>query len=138
MARAIRSTRLLRLAVTARFNTDRMNEHLRCASSSDPTNILAEFNAAEISRWRWRFDRISPGAQLAEYVIHQEDIRTATGRPRSIHHERVTIALQGVQKLPGMKRRGRGPRPRSVRRRALARSRRTMRPDTTKKCPGCG
>ena len=56
------------------------------------------------------FDRLAPGAQLAEFVIHQQDIRRPLDRRRDIPAERLLAALDGVAKLPGVgaKRRVRG------------------------------
>ena len=48
------------------------------------------------------FDRLAPGAQLAEFVIHQEDIRRPLDRRRDIPGERLRAALDGVAKLPGV------------------------------------
>lgn len=109
--RALRSLRLLLLAAASRFSVDRMNDRLHRQSPSDPHEILTALRSADTHRWKWRFDRLSPGAQLAEYVIHHEDIRTAIGRPRDIPHERLRIALEAVHRLPGMRARDRPSRP---------------------------
>jgi uncharacterized protein (TIGR03083 family) len=101
-ARAVASARLMLLAVRSRFNVHRLNDHLRQVAAADPKRILAEFDVADVDRWKWRFDRLRPGAQLAEYVIHHEDIRAAVGRPRDIPDERLRVALAGVKQLPGL------------------------------------
>ena len=110
-ARAINSARLARLALRSRLNIDRLNEHLRQCSPADSRRILEAFGHPDVDRWKWRFDRLSPGAQLAEYVIHHEDIRRAVGRPRTIPPDRLQVALAGVRRLPGVRARARPRRP---------------------------
>lgn len=100
-----RTLQLLVLATTSRFNVDRINHRLQRRSPDEPTEIITALTAADVRRWKWRFDRLSPGAQLAEYVIHHEDIRTAIQRPRTIPQERLDIALDGVLRLPALPRR---------------------------------
>jgi hypothetical protein len=41
------------------------------------------------------------GAQVAEYLIHTEDIRRPLGRRGAIPGEHLVAALDGVSKLPG-------------------------------------
>ncbi len=101
--RWIRSLRLSLLAVSSRFDIDRMNDRLRRRSPTDPEVIVARLSAPDVGRWKWRFDRVSPAAQLAEYVVHHEDVRTAVGRPRDIPHERLRLAVEGVRRLPGVR-----------------------------------
>lgn len=105
-----RTLRLLVLATTSRFNVDRINDRLQRRSPNEPAEIIAALTAPDVSRWKWRFDRLSRGAQLAEYVVHHEDVRAAIRRPRVIPEERLDIALDGVLRLPGMARK-RGQRP---------------------------
>lgn len=114
--RLYRTLRLLLLAATSRFNVDRINDHLRSRSPDEPAEVIAALTAPDVSRWKWRFDRLSRGAQLAEYAIHHEDVRVAIRRPRVIPQERLDIALDGVLRLPGMAGRQRGQRPELTRR----------------------
>lgn len=109
--RLSRTLRLLFLATRSRFNVDRINEHLRSRSPDEPAEIIAALSAPDVSRWKWRFDRLSRGAQLAEYVVHHEDVRTAIQRPRIIPQERLDIALDSVLRLPGMATERRAQRP---------------------------
>lgn len=97
-----RTLRLPVLATTSRFNVDRINHRLQRRSPDEPAEIIAALATPDTSNWKWRFDRLSPGAQLAEYIIHHEDARAATQRPRVIPQERLDIALDGVLRLPGM------------------------------------
>jgi len=106
-----RTLRLLVVATTSRFNIDRVNARLRSRTPDVPAQILAALTNPDVSRWKWRFDRLSPAAQLAEYVIHHEDVRAATRRPRVIPQERLDIALHGVHRLPGMSARNSTQRP---------------------------
>ncbi|MGQ0433679.1 MAG: maleylpyruvate isomerase family mycothiol-dependent enzyme [Microthrixaceae bacterium] len=109
--RSIRTVRLLLLAASSRFNVDRLNDRLRRRSPTDPDVIITRLSAPDVGRWKWRFDRLSPGAQLAEYVIHHEDVRTAIGRPRDIPQERLSFAVDGVRRLPGVRSRSRPSQP---------------------------
>lgn len=97
-----RTVRLLVLATTSRFNVDRINHRLQTRSSDEPNEIVAALVSQDISNWKSRFDQLSPGAQLAEYVIHNEDVRAATQRPRDIPAERLDLAIAGVRQIPSM------------------------------------
>jgi uncharacterized protein (TIGR03083 family) len=103
IGRVVGSGRLLGLVITSRLDVDRLNAYLRARSHTDPDRILAGFGRPAVEGWRWRFDRLSPGAQLAEYVVHHEDIRHAVGRPRDIPPERLQVAIAGVERVPGMR-----------------------------------
>ena len=106
--------RLLGLArhyVGARFNVASLNESLRADALSRQA-IVADLLATET---RHVFDQLSPGAQLAEVMIHQQDIRRALDRPRDIPAGRMVAALDGVFRLPvPSKRRARGLRLRAT------------------------
>lgn len=106
-----RTLQLLISATRSRFNVDRINHRLQSRSPNDPAEIIAGLTAPDVNRWKWRFDRLSPGVQLAEYVIHHEDVRAATQRPRVIPQARLDIALGGVLRLPGMPTRKASDRP---------------------------
>lgn len=117
--RAAGTCRLLGLAIRSRLDVDRLNAHLRARSDVDPDRIVVGFGRTDVERLRWRFDRLSPGAQLAEYVVHHEDIREAVARPRHIPPERLAVAIEGVGRLPGMRSRRDQPTPEGLSGRAL-------------------
>lgn len=80
--------------LTARGSTERLNEALRRRSERQPV---------EGSRTTRRvFDRLAPGSQLAELVIHQQDIRRPLDRARTIPPARLVAALDGVRRVPGI------------------------------------
>ena len=81
------------LLVRARFSMDAVNARLsRGGYSGKPT-----------LRSRHLFDRLAPGGQLAEVVIHHQDIRRALDMRRRIPDERITAALDGVFRLPSLR-----------------------------------
>lgn len=79
---------------------DRMNERTLLPSRS-PGDLAAAVRRCA-GRGRHVFDRMSPGTQLAELVVHQQDVRRPLGRPRSIPADRLRAALDGVGRLPGI------------------------------------
>jgi uncharacterized protein (TIGR03083 family) len=87
----------------AGFDPHRVNARqvANCAGLR-PDEILRRFAAQSREGPRWLFDRIAPGAQLAEYVLHHEDIRDAVERPRVIPASRLRHALDGVRRLPAL------------------------------------
>jgi len=87
----VRLVRLGIAAVRAAGSTKQLNKRLGAAA----------WPPATLSR-RHVFDRLSPGAQLAELVIHHQDIRRPLGAPRDIPPERLELALDGVVRLPGV------------------------------------
>ena len=66
-------------------------------------DLLARFGAIDSADLKWLFDGSNPGAHLAEYVIHHQDIRRPLDLPRTIPAERLVGALQGVTQLPGVR-----------------------------------
>jgi len=91
----------------ARMSADRLNDVLL-------GRMAALDRAALLDRVRPRhggelrlLERVAPGTQLAEYVVHHEDVRVAVGRPRSIADDTLRCALDGVFRLPGGGARGR-------------------------------
>jgi uncharacterized protein (TIGR03083 family) len=78
-----------------------------------PTELLGRFGVDDGADLKWLFDGSNPGAHLAEYVVHHQDIRRPLGLAREIPEDRLVAALDGVTKLPGVrlaawwKRRGR-------------------------------
>jgi uncharacterized protein (TIGR03083 family) len=103
-SRAARSLRLLALACQARFDVDRLNDRLlRQAQDRSGPGILERFGRRRPERWKWRFDRLSPDAQLAEYVLHHDDVLDAVGRTRTIPPDRLSSAIAGVERLPGVR-----------------------------------
>ena len=101
------------------FSTQRLNARLltraartaraaRAARGRD--DLVAAFDRPEVGGARRLFDALAPGAQLAEYVVHHQDIRRALGMPREIPADRLVAALDAVDRLPGVpaKRRRRG------------------------------
>lgn len=81
------------LYLRARGATDRVNELLH--GQPAPAGPPPPFG-------RHLFDRLAPGSQLAELVVHHQDIRRPLGRHRSIPHERLLAALEGLPRLAGV------------------------------------
>ena len=61
------------------------------------------FGADDSDDLKWLFDSSNPGAHLAEYVIHQQDIRRPLGLARQVPARRLEAALRGLTKLPGVR-----------------------------------
>lgn len=78
--------------------------YLRSRASIDRMNVAIGQQQARSERCHRRhvFDRTAPGAQLAELVVHHQDIRRALDIPRVIAAERLIAALDGVRRLPGI------------------------------------
>jgi uncharacterized protein (TIGR03083 family) len=68
-----------------------------------PEELLRLFGADDSPELKWLFDGTNPGAHLAEYVVHQQDIRRPLGLPRQVPPDRLVAALNGVTKLPGVR-----------------------------------
>ncbi len=96
-------TRWLAANATARFNADRLNARLVRGDASPGHWLLNRLNAQLPARPRWLFDRVAPGAQLAEYVIHHHDLRAALRQPRTTPPERVRVALKGIARVPRLR-----------------------------------
>ncbi|MEY2569910.1 MAG: hypothetical protein QOE63_260 [Acidimicrobiaceae bacterium] len=69
----------------------------------DPTALAQRFGADDGADLRWLFDGTNPGAHLAEYVIHHQDIRWPLGLPGHAPPERLVAALHGITQLPGVR-----------------------------------
>jgi uncharacterized protein (TIGR03083 family) len=65
--------------------------------------ILDRFGVDDPADLKWLFDRSNPGAHLAEYVIHHQDIRRPQGLEREIPPDRLLAALHGMSHLPGIR-----------------------------------
>jgi uncharacterized protein (TIGR03083 family) len=83
----------------------RLNRRLE-ARTKDlfPDDLLQRFGADDSPELKWLFDGTNPGAHLAEYVIHHQDIRRPLELPRQIPPERLVAALDGITQLPGVRR----------------------------------
>ena len=79
----------------------RIDSHVRGLT---PTELLRRFGADEGADLKWLFDGSNPGAHLAEYVIHHQDIRRPLNLPREVPPDRLLAALNGVTQLPGVRR----------------------------------
>ena len=87
----------------AGFRAARLNDRTVARLAAAPPGALLErFQGQAGSGARWAFERVAPGAQLAEYVVHHQDIRGAVGRPRRIPAERLVASLDGIRHLPGL------------------------------------
>lgn len=91
----------------SQFRTDRLNRRIIQRSTLDPPHLLNLFRGQLPPDPHWLFDRIAPGAQLAEYVIHHHDIRRPLGPPPPTSAERLRGALDGISHLPGARARAR-------------------------------
>ena len=86
------------------FSIDRLNERLAAAGA----DVERRPPVAPLHL----FDRLAPGSQLAELVVHHQDVRRALGLERSIPGDRLVASLDGVRRLPGV---GAGRRSRGLR-----------------------
>lgn len=110
------------LGLSARFvrsglSMNRLNAQLHAnAGGRSPAEILIAFERRGADGPTRVFDRAAPGAQLAEYLVHHQDIRRALPVPRTIPAERLICALDAVGKVPGVRaaRRTRGLRLRAT------------------------
>jgi uncharacterized protein (TIGR03083 family) len=78
---------------------DRFNRRV-VAASTPPGDLLNRFCMQLPPEPHWLFDRMAPGAQLAEYVIHHEDIRRPLDGPALVAEDALRGALEGVVRLP--------------------------------------
>lgn len=69
----------------------------------DPPALARRFAADDGADLRWLFDWTNPTAHLAEYMIHHEDIRRPLELRRAVPPDRLTAALDGVTRLPGVR-----------------------------------
>jgi uncharacterized protein (TIGR03083 family) len=68
-----------------------------------PDELLRRFGVNDSADLKWVFDGTNPGAHLAEYVIHHQDIRRPLGLRRQVPADRLVAALNGLTKLPGVR-----------------------------------
>jgi uncharacterized protein (TIGR03083 family) len=82
----------------------RLNSHLaRRNSALPPDEITGRFGADDGAGLKWLFDGSNPGAHLAEYVIHHQDLCRALGTAATIRPERLGASLDGLTQLPGVR-----------------------------------
>lgn len=92
------------LYATSFGSMTRVNNRIRSRTSGlAPDDLLRRFGADDTPDMKWLFDTSNPGAHLAEYVIHHEDIRRPLGLPSDVPPDRVVAALNGITKLPGVR-----------------------------------
>lgn len=92
------------LFVRSLGSMNRLNRRLQSTTRGLTAGVVVDRFAAEDSAdAKWLFDGTNPGAHLAEYVIHHEDIREPLGLSREIAPERLVAALDGLTKLPGVR-----------------------------------
>jgi uncharacterized protein (TIGR03083 family) len=85
-------------------NMARLNRRIQLRTSGlAPEQLLLRFGADDSPELKWLFDGTNPGAHLAEYVIHDQDIRQPLGMPREVPPDHVVAALKGVTNLPGVR-----------------------------------
>ena len=85
-------------------STTRVNRRLAAETSSIRIDELGRrFGSDDNPDLKWLFDGTNPGAHLAEYVIHHQDIRRPLGLPRRVPPDRLVAALNGLPKLPGLR-----------------------------------
>jgi uncharacterized protein (TIGR03083 family) len=106
-------TRREHLVALARFSAlyaaslasmDLLNRRIRRRTRHlDVATLSRLFAADDGADLRWLFDGTNPGAHLAEYVIHIEDIRQPLGLEPEVAPDRTIAALRGVTQLPGVR-----------------------------------
>jgi uncharacterized protein (TIGR03083 family) len=96
--------RFLWLYARSFASMDRLNARLeRDTDGLAPEQLVHRFGADDSPSLRWLFDGTNPGAHLAEYVIHDQDIRVPLRMPRAVPSQHLAAALDGVTKLPGVR-----------------------------------
>ena len=86
-------------------NMGRFNEHVQSWNEGEPpAALLARFATDDGDDLQWLFDGSNANAHLAEYVIHHQDIRRPLGLEREIPPDRLVAALDGLTKLPDVRR----------------------------------
>jgi len=88
--------------VRARFDVARFNQRSVERCFDDPRRLLQRFNDQATDDARWLFDRVAPGAQLAEYVVHRQDIARPLGVPSPVTEAALVGALAGIAAVPGL------------------------------------
>jgi uncharacterized protein (TIGR03083 family) len=89
----------------ASFGTmTRLNRRLAARTATlSSDEIVERFGADDDAALKWLFDGTNPGAHLAEYVIHHQDIAVPLGLQQPVPSERLISALNGVTKLPSLR-----------------------------------
>jgi uncharacterized protein (TIGR03083 family) len=101
---AVVLTRFVALYATSFASMKLLNHRLqRRTRHLDPDALARQFAADDGADLKWLFDGTNPGAHLAEYVIHHEDIRRPLGLRGTVPPDRLTAALEGVTQLPGLR-----------------------------------
>jgi uncharacterized protein (TIGR03083 family) len=75
----------------------------RVVADATAEELLQRFGADDSPDLKWLFDGSNPGAHLAEYVIHDQDIRVPLGLERQVPADRLVAALEGVGNLPSVR-----------------------------------
>lgn len=96
--------RFMGLYAASLASMTRLNRRLQSRVGDLASAELAiRFGTDDDAELKWLFDRSNPGGHMAEYVIHQQDIRRPLGLPREIPPDRLVAALNGVTKLPDVR-----------------------------------
>lgn len=93
--------RLAAMFARSRGSMRRINHRFVAAHCSEPDALVARMKRLAGLRRRI-FDRLGPGVQVAEYVVHHQDIRRPLRRPRAIPDGRLRVSLDSVAGLPGL------------------------------------
>ena len=87
---------------SAWFDPNRLNRKFVEADNRSGPELLDQFRIQLPAKPHWLFERVAPGAQLAEYVIHHYDLSVAIGVTHDTPPDHVRIALEGVARVPGL------------------------------------
>jgi uncharacterized protein (TIGR03083 family) len=101
---ATAALRFIWLYATSLAGMDRLNRRLQQrARNLTVSDLIERFGADDGDDLKWLFDGTNPGAHLAEYVLHEQDIRRPLALSRSVVQERLVPALDGLAQLPGLR-----------------------------------
>lgn len=96
--------RFITLYIISVGSMTRLNQRLHTKTSRLTSEELVRlFGAKDTAELKWLFDGTNPGAHLAEYVIHHEDMRRTLRSPREASADVLVAALNGLTKLPGVR-----------------------------------
>jgi uncharacterized protein (TIGR03083 family) len=96
--------RFAALYASSLASMERVNRRLQRRTRGLDERALADrFAVDDGADLKWLFDGTNPAAHLAEYVIHHQDIRRPLGLPRAVPSDRLTTALEGITRLPGVR-----------------------------------
>lgn len=98
--------RWARAMTRSRFDPDRFNLLVVERTDSGP-DLLRRFRDQATGSPRWLFERLAPGAQLAEYVVHRLDLASALSQAAPVPDDVLRAALLGVTRVPGIDARAR-------------------------------